>query len=140
MTTTKMQIEGRWNEVKGIVKEKWGAITDNDLTQVDGNVDRLIGLVQRKTGEGREAIEHFLEETLAGSGSFLEQVTDTVRDYADTAGRQVTDTYEHVADSVKHGYEQAEQYVERNPTQSVAVAFGGGVLAGLIVGLVLRSR
>lgn len=54
---TSDQMEGRWKEFKGKVREKWGEITDDELDQVRGKWDQLTGLVQRKTGESREAVE-----------------------------------------------------------------------------------
>jgi len=37
-------LKGKWEEIKGGVKEKWGKLTDDDLTQVEGNKEKLIGL------------------------------------------------------------------------------------------------
>ena len=50
------------------------------------------------------------------------------------------ETYGQVADQIRHGYEEAERTVQRHPTESVLMAFGGGLIAGVIVGLILRSR
>jgi uncharacterized protein YjbJ (UPF0337 family) len=135
---TQQQMAGRWHEIKGQVKKKWGALTDQDLTEAEGDAERLVGLVQRKTGESRQAIEQFLDEIVAGGASLAQQVTDTTRDYARAAGQFAEETYDRVADTVREGYERAEKYVERNPTQTVGMAFGAGLLLGVIVGLVLR--
>ena len=51
---TKQEITGQWNTVVGAVKEKYGQITDSELAQLKGNVDQLVGLVQRKSGQTRE--------------------------------------------------------------------------------------
>jgi uncharacterized protein YjbJ (UPF0337 family) len=59
---------GQWNELKGKIRQKWGQLTENDLSQFQGNLDELIGKIQLKTGEGRAAIESFLQE-LAESAS-----------------------------------------------------------------------
>ena len=42
---------GNWNEIKGKLRSNWGSLTDDDLTIIDGNVDQLVGAIQRKTGE-----------------------------------------------------------------------------------------
>jgi uncharacterized protein YjbJ (UPF0337 family) len=42
------QIEGQWKELAGGVKEKWGKLTDDELTEVGGKRDRLAGLIQKK--------------------------------------------------------------------------------------------
>lgn len=50
-------LEGKWNEIKGQVKEKWGKLTDDDLTKVEGKVEKLLGLLQQKYGYSREKVE-----------------------------------------------------------------------------------
>src|SRR5665648_980628 len=42
-------LKGKWKEIKGGVKEKWGKLTDDDLTQVEGNQEKLLGLFSRST-------------------------------------------------------------------------------------------
>lgn len=53
-------LKGRWKELRGKIKEKWGDLTDDEFRVVDGKYDQLVGLIQRKTGETREAIEKHL--------------------------------------------------------------------------------
>jgi len=134
------QLQGNWNEIKGAVKKKWGQLTDQDLVTAEGNTERLIGLIQRKTGETRDAIERFLEELSPEVKSAVGQAANTVREYAEAAGEHVTQAYDQVAERVQQGYEAAEEHVRENPAQSLAVAFGAGVLMGVIVGAMLRSR
>src|SRR5262245_7846004 len=50
-------LQGNWNEIKGKLRSKWGQLTNDDLQTAHGNVDQLIGLIQRKTGEARSSIE-----------------------------------------------------------------------------------
>ena len=54
---TTLEIKGDWNITKGKLKEKWGALTDNDLKFAEGQQDELIGRIQKRTGETREAVE-----------------------------------------------------------------------------------
>jgi uncharacterized protein YjbJ (UPF0337 family) len=58
----KLQIKGDWNIAKGKIKQKWGALTDDDLQFVAGKEDELIGRIQKRTGEAREHVERALEE------------------------------------------------------------------------------
>ncbi len=51
------EFEGKWKQVRGQVKVWWGKLTDDDLEQVDGKYDQLIGLVQEKYGYTRERVE-----------------------------------------------------------------------------------
>ena len=56
--------EGKWKEMRGQVKEWWGKLTDDDLEQVGGKADRLIGLLQQKYGYSREQAEQEFERRL----------------------------------------------------------------------------
>jgi uncharacterized protein YjbJ (UPF0337 family) len=58
----KLQIKGNWNIAKGKLKQRWANLTDDDLEFVEGKEDELVGRLQEKTGETREAIENALEE------------------------------------------------------------------------------
>jgi ElaB/YqjD/DUF883 family membrane-anchored ribosome-binding protein len=68
------------------------------------------------------------------------QAASTVREYAEAAGEQVSHAYDQVAQGVQRGYEAAEEHVREKPAQSLAIAFGAGMLMGVIVGAMLRSR
>jgi uncharacterized protein YjbJ (UPF0337 family) len=61
-SATKQKWEGRWDQLKGRVKKLWGDITDDDLKRVEGNYDRMLGLLEEKTGKTREEIEKRLNE------------------------------------------------------------------------------
>lgn len=43
-------IEGKWKQLKGATKVKWGELTDDELDQIDGNKDKLAGKLQEKYG------------------------------------------------------------------------------------------
>ncbi len=55
-------IKGNWNIAKGKLKQKFSHLTDNDLTYIEGQEDELLGRIQKKTGQSREALEKFLDE------------------------------------------------------------------------------
>ncbi len=48
------RIEGNWKEMKGKVKEKWGKLTDDDLTAVNGRREYLIGRIQERYGIAKD--------------------------------------------------------------------------------------
>jgi len=60
-----LEIKGDWNIAKGKLKQKWASLTDDDLLEVRGNEDELIGRIQKRTGEAREAVEKALKEYTA---------------------------------------------------------------------------
>ena len=47
----------KWEKIKGRVKEKWGKLTDNDLTQVEGNKEKLLELLQQRYGYAKDQAE-----------------------------------------------------------------------------------
>ena len=41
-----LRFKGKWNQLKGKVKQQWGNLTDDDLTYVEGKEDELYGRIQ----------------------------------------------------------------------------------------------
>jgi uncharacterized protein YjbJ (UPF0337 family) len=132
--------EGRWSSLKGRLQEKWGQLTDDDLRKAEGNANQLIGVIQEKTGQARERIEAELEKLIDGGVSFVDAATEKVRGAAHEASERVQQGYEQVSEHVRDGYQHAQKSVQKRPVEAIAVAFGSGLIAGVIVGLVLRSR
>ena len=64
----KLEIKGDWNITKGKLKQKWASLTDNDLQFVEGKSDELIGRIQKRTGETREAVEKAVKESCDSRG------------------------------------------------------------------------
>lgn len=56
------QIEGKWHEMKGQAKSKWGKLTDDDLKTVGGKREQLIGKVQQRYGVMKEAAEKQVDD------------------------------------------------------------------------------
>ena len=55
-------IQGKWKELKGRAKKKWGDLTDDDLDVIEGNRDQLVGLIQNRYGKAKEEAEKEVEE------------------------------------------------------------------------------
>lgn len=68
MTITALEIKGDWNITKGKLKQKWSKLTDDDLQYVEGKHDELIGRIQQRTGETREAVENVIKDSKSGCG------------------------------------------------------------------------
>ncbi len=58
----KDQADGNWKQFKGKVKEKWGKLTDDDLTVVEGKRDQLVGKIQERYGYQKDQAEKELNE------------------------------------------------------------------------------
>jgi uncharacterized protein YjbJ (UPF0337 family) len=59
---TTLEIKGDWNIIKGKLKQKWARLTEDDLQLLDGKQDELLGRIQKRTGETREAVEDAIRE------------------------------------------------------------------------------
>ena len=55
-------LEGRWKQLKGRVREKWGLFTDDDVERIAGKRDQLVGMVQAHYGEVKEEAERQVAE------------------------------------------------------------------------------
>lgn len=56
------QLKGNWNILKGKARQKWGKLTDDQLEQVAGNRDELVGKIQKEYGIAREEAEKQVDE------------------------------------------------------------------------------
>ncbi len=57
----KLQFKGGWNEVKGKLKQKYGQLTDNDLTFAEGKDEELLGRLQQRLGKSKEELRKEIE-------------------------------------------------------------------------------
>lgn len=58
-------LEGKWKQLRGSIREKWGQLTDDEVDQVGGKRDKLSGYLQERYGytqvEAEQQIDDFLE-------------------------------------------------------------------------------
>jgi uncharacterized protein YjbJ (UPF0337 family) len=59
-----LRIKGKWNELKGRLKQEWGDLTDDDLLYVDGKEDELYGRLQQKTGKTNDELKDWFDRQL----------------------------------------------------------------------------
>ena len=56
----KLEVKGTWNEMKGRLKQKYGELTDDDLTYSEGQEDEMYGRLQQKLGKTKDEIKREL--------------------------------------------------------------------------------
>ena len=93
-------LKGNWNQLKGSVKETFGNLTDNDMLQMEGSLDRATGILQERYGYSKEQAQQewdkFVSKSNRTANTKLEQanergsgilkgVADTVKNAVDTA-------------------------------------------------------
>lgn len=59
-------LKGQWKQFKGKVKEKWGKLTDDDLTTIAGKRDQLSGIIQQRYGYEKEKVQDELDSFIQG--------------------------------------------------------------------------
>lgn len=131
-------LKGNWNELKGTIKNKWGALTDKDLEKIDGSYDELVGKLQKLYGYTSKEIEaevnEFLEsidfkslidETKNKIQKIQEIVWTTLKDSLQTIKKKSMDTEKIVAD-----------YAQNNPMKLIGFA----TATGLIVSYLCHSK
>jgi len=55
-------LKGKWNQLVGGIKAQWGDLTDDELTEIDGNQQKLMGKLQEKYGYTRDEAERQVDE------------------------------------------------------------------------------
>jgi len=61
MSASGDKIKGNWNVIKGKLKQKYGELTDDDLSYAEGKEDELIGNIQKKTGQSKDEVKKFID-------------------------------------------------------------------------------
>lgn len=57
-------LKGKWKQVKGTVRKQWGKLTDDEIEQIQGDSERLVGKVQEHYGRSREQAEAEVDKWL----------------------------------------------------------------------------
>ena len=79
------QLEGKWKQVKGEVREKWGKLTDDDIHVVAGRREQLIGKIQERYGIAKARAAEEVDEFMR---ALHEQPSHNIRDPDEMAGEE----------------------------------------------------
>lgn len=66
------QLEGKWKQLKGSVKQQWGKLTDDDIKSIDGKKDILVGKLQERYGYAKEDAQARCDQWLKSQSRELE--------------------------------------------------------------------
>jgi uncharacterized protein YjbJ (UPF0337 family) len=58
------RVEGKWKQLRGSARTKWGKLTDDDLDQVAGKKDKLVGLIQERYGIAKDEADKQTDDWL----------------------------------------------------------------------------
>jgi uncharacterized protein YjbJ (UPF0337 family) len=62
------QIEGKWTQIRGEIRRKWGRLTDHDLEVIAGSKDKFVGRIQERYGIAKEKAQQQLDDWLKAAG------------------------------------------------------------------------
>lgn len=130
----KDEVQGTWNHLAGAVKTKYAQITGDDLASVNGNLQQLAGVIQKKTGRARDEVEEFLRSVSESSASTAGWISDTASDMASRATETVKEGYDYARETSRDGVKAATETVQHRPGEAMLLAVGVGVVTGLIIG------
>jgi uncharacterized protein YjbJ (UPF0337 family) len=65
MDATRDILLGKWHELKGQVRQQWGKLTDDDVTQLSGKTKELAGILQQRYGYGKAQAETEINKWLS---------------------------------------------------------------------------
>src|SRR5271168_4998167 len=83
------QVEGKWKQLAGKAREKWGKLTDDDLQVIGGKKEQLVGKIQERYGIAREAAQEQVDEFIRSFRSDETTPQQNQNDREDNAsGRQ----------------------------------------------------
>ena len=55
-------LEGKWKQIKGDFKQKYGKVTDDDTTYTEGKFDEMLGKLQEKTGKTKDQLKKEIDQ------------------------------------------------------------------------------
>ncbi len=137
---TKEEVQGTWNQLAGAVKTKYAQITGDDLAAVNGNIQQLAGVIQRKTGKARDEIDEFLRSLSDSTSTTVGRISEAASDMANKASETLREGYDYARDASRDGLKAATETVQHRPGEAMLLAMGIGVVAGLIIGSSMCGR
>ncbi len=137
---TKEEVQDTWNQLSGAVKTKYAQITGDDLAAVNGNIQQLAGVIQRKTGKARDEIDEFLRSLSDSTSTTVGRISEAASDMANKASETLREGYDYARYASRDSLKAATKTVQHRPGEAMLLAMGIGVVAGLIIGSSMCGR
>ena len=136
------RVEGNWKQLRGQVKERWGRLTDDDLTAIARKRDELEGKIQERYGytkdrirkeidDWRRSVESNVRASKGDLGTELEAIRADIQSLTSTVSRIANRQLNRAQDKALDAANQAEEAIRQNPLSAVAIAVGLGFLFGI---------
>jgi uncharacterized protein YjbJ (UPF0337 family) len=122
--------------MKGRAKERWGRLTDDDLTAIAGRRDQLEGMIQERYGYARERARREIEDWYRSIESNLAEEIESLRSgiqsLASTVDRIAKEQLPRTRSRAIGAVNEAEEAVKRNPLAALGIVLGLGFLIGVL--------
>lgn len=105
------QLKGNAEKISGLIKEKWGKLSDDEITAAKGNIDQLTGTIRKKYGEAEDEIKNSLN-----------QIMETAEDKLDNLKEGIVSTAQDLNENMHHYYDEVTAYAKENPVKTIAFA------------------
>ncbi len=154
-------IDGSWNQIKGRLRQQYGALTDDDLTFAEGKSEEMLGRLQTKLGLDGAEFDSLLAKLKAGvedeaksmkvryanvktkaaeiagdvklrAGEVADDVREAAAAKADELRMQANEAYKNARLRAYSLREDGEEYVRHNPREALLTAFAAGFVLGLL--------
>ena len=75
---TRAQLDENWNSVRHAVEARWPILGGEELEEARGSAGHFVGLIQQRTGEDRQTVEHYLDSILSPYGSLVRRTITVI--------------------------------------------------------------
>ena len=137
---TREELKSHWDVVKNRLLQNWRELSDSELARFSGTPQQLISAVQEKTGASWNEIESFLSSVMRDGRSASQRVSGFAEQYGVDASQLARESYDQIAAATAKYSKNVARTVQRRPMESIAIAFGIGLVAGAVVLLNNRRR
>jgi uncharacterized protein YjbJ (UPF0337 family) len=121
--------------MRGRVKERWGRLTDDDLTVIAGRRDQLEGMIQERYGyakeRARKEIEDWYRSMESNLADQIESLRSGIQSLSSTVERIAQEQFPRARSRAIEAFDDVEDVVKRNPLAVIAIALGLGFLIGV---------
>jgi len=130
------RLEGDWKQLRGKAKERWGKLTDDDLTAISGRRAQLEGKIQERYGyaksQARREIEDWYRSTESHLADEINNIRTEIQSLAASVGRIANKQIGRAQGKAAEAAHEAEAAITRNPLTAIAIAVGLGFLLGVL--------
>lgn len=88
--------KGKWQDIKGEIRNAWGKITDDELESVKGNLNSIAGLIQQRYGEAKDVVSEKLNRIMGQADNEADKASTDAKQWAvdqtEKAKQSVRDT------------------------------------------------